>query len=703
MKPVFFVLLIITIINCSNYSPQYPDTAKIPVITNYHGIEIIDNYQWLEDIRDEKVQDWLDAQQLLTKSHLKNIQQIEWLEERFDHLWRIDDISLPIRVHYGERIFWTESRHDKDASIWWTRACDASPEKLLLDPNTWDYAETLEYVVPSRDGRYIAFGRARGGNEAPVLYVMDTETGEVLPDRVKGWRQYISDWLPDGSGFYYTANPLPGEVPEGEEYYWSAVHLHILGTPKEQDMKVWYSDNIKKAWHSVRFSEDASWEIFHRGVFHSNEVFIRPAGKTTKPVPIVEGFESRYRIMVYDDKLYIMTNHEAPNWMVYTAPANDPVRENWKVFITEEEKVLTSFTGINGKLYANYMHMGHTQIKAYNTAGNFIRDISLPSIGTAYISGWWSKEETRLYFNSFAFPSTVYSYDIEKDELIVIKEYPGEYDIRNIRTRLVDIESKDGTIVPMFLIYNESIDLNGNNPVILSGYGGFNISVRPRFSSLYYVFLEAGAIIALPMLRGGGEFGRLWHEAGMLENKQNTFDDFIASAEWLIKNKYTRPERLAIQGGSNGGLLVGAVTVQRPDLFRAVLCQVPLLDMLRYHKFDFAGIWAREYGSSDDPEQFNYIVKYSPYHNIKEGIKSPAILFTASEFDARTAPFHAMKMTAAMQRANTSEHPVLLLLHWDSGHGGGTTLSKKITQTAKEWGFLLHQIGIEVPNKKINE
>lgn len=679
---------------------EYPPTEKIPVKDNYHGTEVIDNYRWLEDMNCPRVHKWIETQTQFTKSILNEIELIPFLSQKLNEIWRYDDTSLPIKVSDGTRLFYTVRKASKEQSLLYTQACEESKKKLLLDPNTWQDNKTLQYWKPSRDGKYLAYGKAQSGDESPILYIKNIETGEILPDRVNGWRQRINDWLPDGSGFYYTANPLKGEVPDGEEYYWGAVYLHILGTPKEKDKKIWYSDEAKELFHWVYLSEDGKWEIFGRGIFHANEVFIRPYGTDIDPIPVITGFNGSYSASVYDNKLFITTNDNAPNRKVYTTDPKEPQRVNWKTFIPETDNVLTSFQGIDGIFYATYLVNGYTEIKAYGKDGKYIRNITLPAKGSAYISGKWKENDTHLYFNSFSIPDTVYSYDSKKDTLSLIKPPRDIFDTDNLNKKLIHYESKDKTIIPMFLIYNGTIEKNKNNPIILSGYGGFNISQRARFSSFDYALLQTDIIIARPMLRGGGEFGRKWHEAGMLENKQNTFDDFIYAAKWLIENNYTNPARIGIQGGSNGGLLVGAVTVQRPDLFKAVLCQVPLLDMLRYHKFDFANIWAREYGNSDDPEQFKFIYKYSPYHNIRKNIEYPAILFTASENDARTTPVHAMKMTAAMQDANSSENPILLLVHKDSGHGGAVTLEESIAQSAYEWGFLLNEIQAKVQDQR---
>lgn len=690
---VFFVVSCISVVATAL---DYPMTPKRPVIEKLHGTTITDDYRWLEEANNPEVIEWIGRQEKLTYNHLEKNPFVAQLTKRFDELWRYDDESLPSASYIGTRIFYSKKSKNQNHWIRYTKAHKNAKEELVIDPNTWPENETLDFFYPSRDGNLIAFGKAMGGNEAPVMYIMETATKKILPDTFRGWRQRISAWLPDGSGFYYTCYPSKGEVPEGEEHYWNAVYFHKIGTQASDDTKIWWSDDVKERWHWVSFSEDGKYEIFGRGVFYANELYIRPADSTAAPTPIAIGFDGQYSCDVYGEQLFITTNKNAPRYKVYVTTVDKPQREYWQDFLPETTDVLESFSGINGLLYATYTHNAYSSIKIYKPDGTFLRDVTLPGIGSAGVSGWWGKQEVKMYYQSFAFPSTVYTYDPLKDTLTVLKKPRSVYKTKNIISEQVWYTSKDGTKIPMFIIYKKGTKKNGDNPVLLSGYGGFQSSVSPYFSALYYTLIEKGVIVALPCLRGGSEFGDEWHQQGMLDKKQNVFDDFIAAAEWLIAEKYTKPSRLAIQGGSNGGLLMGAVTVQRPDLFGAVLCQVPLLDMLRFHKFGYANIWAKEYGSAEDPVQFEYIRKYSPYHNIRKGIEYPPILFAASANDARTAPLHAMKMAAAMQSVSESDNPILLLVNKDSGHGGGTTLDKRIRQIAIEYAFLLHHIGVSV-------
>jgi prolyl oligopeptidase len=414
-------------------------------------------------------------------------------------------------------------------------------------------------------------------------------------------------------------------------------------------------------------------------------------------IPVTTTFDGQYDINIIEDKLIIWTDVQAPKGMVYITDVDKPNREEWKVLIPEADDNLLYIAGIAGHLFAVYTHNAHTVIKIYSIDGEYLKEIPLPTLGSARIWGYWSTSDIWVQFSSFTYPRTTFQYDIDKDELEIFHQPPIEIDVSNYTTEQVLYESKDGTRVSMFLIHRKDIVRDGTNPTYLTGYGGFNVPMKPYFSTTYALWLESGGMVAIPNLRGGGEYGKEWHEAGMLDKKQNVFDDFIAAAEWLIENKYTERDKLAIGGGSNGGLLVGAVVVQRPELFKIVYCAVPLLDMLRYHKFGYANIWAEEYGSAEDPEQFKYLHEYSPYHNVIDGTDYPAMLFVGSENDARCYPLHAMKMAARMQEANHSGEPILLLVRKKSGHGGGTTITESIEQQAEVWAFLMDKVGLTPP------
>ena len=676
---------------------EYPKTTQVKVEDTVHGKMIVDNYQWLENAKDPKVAEWTDAQEKLTHSLIDPLPQKQWLKGRFEKLWRYDDESTPQRVLKGERLFFSTKKKMDEHWVYCTKEREGAPTVELIDPNKWGPKDTLDLTVPSRDGRLVAFGRAQGGDENPVIQIMEVATKNILPDKVRGWKQEGVEWLPDGSGFYYVANPLKGEVPEGEEYYWSTVWLHKLGTPADQDVKIFSDSKVKELFHYVSISEDGKYEFLYKSRFNESEVYFRTVGSHVAPTPIATGFDAQYSAEEFEGKLFITTDSKAPKGRVFVTDVERPGRESWKEFIPETKDNLQGLSFIAGKLYAHYSHNAYILVKIYSLDGKYIRDLQFPTIGMGGVSGHWSQPETWVHFSSFTYPTTVFKYDFEKDELKLYHKLPIDVDVSNYTAEQVWYTSKDGTKVSMFLVTRKDLKKDGNNPVFLTGYGGFNVPITPRFSTGFVTWLEAGGMVAIPNLRGGGEYGREWHEAGWKEKKQNVFDDFIAAAQWLIDNKYTSKERLGIEGGSNGGLLVGAVAVQRPDLFRAVLCEVPLLDMVRYHKFGLANIWAEEYGSSEDPKQFEYLYKYSPYHGIKDGTKYPAMLIVGSENDARVDPLHARKMVARLQEADRGGGPILLLVQKASGHGGGTTITTLIEQTAEVRAFLMAQLGMNAP------
>jgi len=695
MKKILILIFMIYVFSNVSAQLKYPETPKIAVKDTLHDIVITDNYRWLEDGKNPEVIKWEKEQEKFSRSILDILSQREKLIKRFNELWRYDDVGRPSKVLNGERIFLWEKRKDDEKWRVLTKENEDAEFEVLIDPNDWDATETLSGTSSSRDGKYYAFGKAVAGNENPFVRIMEVETKRILPDTLRGRKQYVTSWLPDNSGFYYSANPLKNEVPAGEENYWRSIYFHELGTSANEDEKIYYSEDKKEMSHSVWITECGKYTIFYRGIFHENEIYFKRSDNEIM-IPVATGFDASYSVDIVNDKILIKTDKDAPNGKVYITDVYHPQREFWQEFLPEQKDRLYYISTIAGHVYAVYQHNAYTVIKIYSLESNYIRDLSFPTLGTGYVSGYWSQDDIWVSFSSFTYPSVTYKYDFEHDKLNIYKEFPLDIDVENFTSEQVWYNSKDDTPISMFLVHRKDLKKDGNNPVKLSGYGGFNHSQIPYFSTSNIVWLEAGGMIAIPNLRGGGEYGEKWHEAGMKGNKQNVFDDFIAAAEWLIKNKYTNPEKLAISGGSNGGLLVGAVTVQRPELFKVVSCGVPLLDMIRYHKFGPARFWIDEYGSAEDPQQFEYLYKYSPYHNVINGTYYPAILISAGENDARVDPLHSRKMVARMQEANPNGEPILLLIKKDSGHGGGTTLSMQIEKAADTWAFLMNILGMNL-------
>ncbi len=680
-------------------APPAPATPKKPASYTLHGVTIEDPYLWLETGGDPAVKAWTEAQERAARAALDGLPQRAWLKGRFAKLWRYDDTKPPVPVLKGGRTFFWTKKAAEEHWVYWTREREGAEAVMLIDPNAWGPHDTLDLTEESPDGAFVAFGRAQKGDENPVIRVMETATGRILPDTVRGWRQGGVSWLHDNSGFYYACQPLKGEVPGGEENYWYSVWFHKLGTPASGDVKVFGDDKVKEYWHAAGVTEDGEHVVFYKGIYYKNDLYIARVGSAEPPKPLVSGMEARYSADIAEGRLFILTDRDAPMGKLWTAPLEDPRRENWRELIPETQDRLEGFQLVGGRIYAHYLHDAHTRIRIFDLDGRFLRDLPLPGIGSAWVSGYYSKPEVRVGFSSFTTPPHTYRYDFASDALTLLHRSPIPVETAGNTVEQAWVRSRDGTRIPMFLIHRQGTARDGTPPVLLTGYGGFDVSMTPYFSSIYAVWLEAGGMVAIPNLRGGGEYGKAWHEAGMLDRKQNVFDDFIAAAEWLIAEGYTSPERLAIAGGSNGGLLVGAALVQRPDLFRAVSCAVPLLDMLRYHKFGYANVWAEEYGSADDPSALGWLRAYSPYHNVREGVRYPAVLFTGSADDARTDPLHARKMAARLQAADPEGGPFLLLVRGASGHGGGTTITARIEQEADEWAFLMDLLGMDAPPK----
>lgn len=687
LLPVIWMLL------CSM---EYPPTARNPVIDVYHGVKLVDPYRWFET-PDDQVSSWLEAQDSLTVSILDQLPQRQYLTERFNALWRYDDATTPQNVVEGDRLFWYTKAATDEKWIYRTKLTAASESEILLNPNYWGEDSALSYVLPSRDGSYIAYGRTQG-DEDTVSYVMEVATKKILPDTLRGSRQQIICWMPENKGFYYWAHPKKGELPEGEEFYWHATYYHELGTPSAQDRKVMAHDTIKEYYHSVYLSEDARYRFYYRFHQGKTEVSIQAVASNEPPIPIAEGFTAAYSTTVLNDRLFILTNENAPKYKVFVTSVLKPQREHWQEFLPESNDKLAFFEGVADRIYTIYEHNAYSQVKIYSLEGKLLRELKLPEIGTTRVSGYWSRPEVWVHFSSFTRPDEDYLYDFESNQLNLYRKSPIAVDTSSMTTEQVWYPSKDETSISMFILHRTDLPRTADQPMLLTGYGGFNYRMIPNFSSLYYVWLEVGGSVAIPNLRGGGEYGEEWYNAGKLDKKQNVFDDFIAAAEWLISQGYTKPEKLAISGSSNGGLLMGAVAMQRPDLFKAVLCINPLLDMIRYHLFTYANIWAGEYGTADDPKQFQYLLDYSPYHNIKYGRVYPAMLLKASEQDIRTPVFHAAKMAARLQEANAGGPPILFLLERASGHTGSSTTSAAIDLNARLWAFLMDQIGLPGPS-----
>jgi len=640
------------------------------------------------------VQKWINKQEKITHSFIDNLSQKKNIQKRLAELRKYSEMTVPLEVLNGKRIFFSERSKDDEKWIYYTQESKYSKKIELINPNKWTEEKSLTFRAPSADGKYLVFGKDKGGRENPKIYIMNVETKKILKDSVTGWKQRSISWLHDNSGFYYSRKPIEGQVKKGEEYYWEDVYFHKLGTSSSKDKKIFFHKNKKEYHHTARVSEDGNYVIFRRNIYGKSEVYFKNID-SDKIIPIIEGFDADYEVRIITNKILIKTDLEAPNGKIFVTNINKPERENWKELIVESKDRLDTFSLIAGNLYLNYLHKAYSKIKIFSLKGKYIKDLKFPGIGSGYVEGCFSKPDIWVMFQSFLIPYETYKYNFDKNKLDLFFRPQNNLNINSFSTKQVEYKSKDRTKITMFLLINKNKKKDGKNPILLTGYGGFDDSQVPYFSPEYVTWLEAGGVIAIPNLRGGGEYGKKWYESGKLDKKQNSFDDFIAAAEWLINKNYTSPKKLAISGASNGGLLVGAVTIQRPELFKAVNCAVPLLDMLRYHKFGFGNIWVTEYGNSENSKQFEYLYKYSPYHNIKTNTNYPAMLITTSKNDSRIAPMHALKMVARLQEVSSDKKPILLLVRKDSGHCGAATISKNIEHSSEEIAFLMEELKIK--------
>jgi prolyl oligopeptidase len=575
---------------------------------------------------------------------------------------------------------------------------------VILDPSTLNPGGivALDWWYPSFDGRLLAYGLSEGGTELSELHILDVDRAITADEQpIPHTRAASLAWLPDSSGFYYTRYPLPGSVPAGDEMYYRRVFFHRLGTDWQSDSEVFGEGRAREDWPNVDISWSGRWLAIEveQGWVRS-EVFVLDRAHPDRGfVPIHAGVEAMAHVVFAGDQLFLHTNRDAPNWALFEVDPEHAEPSTWRTVIAERsDRVLQSVHPAAGRLVAHELHNASSELRLYDRDGAVQTEVRLPTIGSVTgLGGEWSGHRIAFGFTSFVQPSTAYRVDPATGDCSVLAqgEVPAGFNAADYEVQQTWYSSRDGTRISMFLVHRSDAPLDRPRPAQLTGYGGFNVSRTPGFVTALPVLLDAGGLYALPNLRGGGEYGEAWHRAGMLADKQNVFDDFICAAQWLIENDYTRPEQLAITGGSNGGLLVGAALTQRPDLFKAVVCQVPLLDMLRYQHLRIARLWIAEYGSAEDPEQFRWLNAYSPYHHVRDGTRYPAIFLLTAEGDSRVDPMHARKMAARLQAASSSDAPVLLRVETAAGHGQGKPRGKQLDELTDVWSFLLWQLGLE--------
>jgi prolyl oligopeptidase len=708
-------LLLLPAVAAGKPSPTHLTTRKDDVVERLHGVDVADPYRWLEDADAPEVQRWTDAQNAATRRALDRVPGRAALEKRFWQLYEIGSIGVPVSRPAGKprrywRYFYTRRDGKQNQPVLYVRDDAGGADHALVDVNAEraDGTRALDWWFPSDDGGLVAYGVSDDGSEESVLRVRDVETGKDLADQIPRTRAGSVAWTPDGRGFYYTRYPAPGEVPADEIKYHRGVYHHRLGDDPAKDRKLFGDGRDKTDWPSVDLSPDGRWlAITVSQGWSKSEVHVIDLRAGGRPVAVAAGEPEKFNVVeMLDDRLYLFTTSGAPRGRVYAVDPAHPERARWREVIKPSDEVLTDVAYFRDGLAVASLHDAALRLRLYATDGTPRGEIGLPGLGALTgLSGTRDAPEIRFGFTSFAVPTEVFRVNAQAPDPVAQSwmRLQAPIDTSAYEVERVIVKSRDGTALPLFLAHRKGVARDGKAPALLTGYGGFDHSMLPSWTPSAIPFLEAGGTFALAVLRGGGEYGEEWHRAGMLGRKQNVFDDFAAHAEWLIANKVTSPAHLAISGRSNGGLLMGAALTQRPELFRAVVCGVPLLDMLRYHRFRIAALWIPEYGSPEDPEAFRWLSAYSPYHHVRDGVAYPAVLFHTAASDTRVDAMHARKMTARMQAANPGSkpaRPVLLRLESHAGHGAGKPLAKVIDQLVDEWSFVFGELKLKSPLKR---
>ncbi|AWA29320.1 S9 family peptidase [Flavobacterium magnum] len=697
MKKTFLMMVATSAITAHAQEPiAYPKTEKGPITDTYFDTKVSDPYRWLEDDRSEKTADWVKRQNEVTFNYLSKIPFRDAIRDRMEKLWNYEKISAPSKE--GNYTYYYKNNGLQNQSVLY-RKDKSGKEEVFLDPNTFskDGTTSLVTVAFSKDGSLAAYSVSEAGSDWNKITVIDAVTKKKLEEELVDVKFSGISWL-GTRGFYYSSyqKPKGSELSAMTDQH--RLYFHQLGTMQKHD-RIVFGDKDKRRYVGANVSEDEKYLIISAANSTSgNELYLQDISAPNNPiVPVITGFDTDTDYLYnIGTKLYLTTNDNAPNKKVVMADAAAPQRQNWKNLIPQSEFVLSPSVGA-GYIFANYMKDAITIIRQYSFDGKVIRNVELPGLGTA--SGFGGKEkDTELYysFTNYTTAGTIYAYNPKTGESKIYDKPKIDFDAGQYESKQVFYKSKDGTSVPMIITYKKGTPLNGKNPTMLYAYGGFNVSLTPAFSISNAVWLEMGGIYAVANLRGGGEYGKQWHDDGTRMNKQNVFDDFIAAAEYLIAQKYTSRDFLAIKGGSNGGLLVGATMTQRPDLMKVALPAVGVMDMLRYHTFTAGAGWAYDYGTAQDSkEMFNYLKKYSPVHNVKSGVKYPATLVTTGDHDDRVVPAHSFKFAAELQAKQTGNNPVLIRIETNAGHGAGKPVSKTIQEAADLQAFTLFNMGVK--------
>lgn len=695
---ISLTLVIMLQTSCTENS-KYPETRKdLSVVDDYFGVEVADPYRWLEDDNSEETEEWVKAQNKVTFDYLKQIPYRDKIRDYIEKRYNYARYSTPSRK--GNYYFFSKNDGIQNQSVLYYQEKLYGEPKVLLDPNklSQDGTVALGGTKVSDDSKYLAYSISSSGSDWNEIHVRDIETGEDLEDKIE-WVKFSGIyWY--GDGFYYSRFDAP---EEGEEYSgkneYHKVYYHRLGTAQSEDVLVHEDkENPLRTFNTGVTETTKSLILYESESTSGNAIYYKdPASPESEFKLIAPGFDYDYWVIDHiDGKLLILTNDNAPNKRLVAVDPKAPEKVNWLDIIPESEAVLESVSICGGKLVAQYLQDAYNSVSVFSFNGELEREIELPGKGTVGAFNGKLEDDIAFYsYTSFTSPTTIYTYDLNTGVSVVFNASESDFNAEDYETKQVFYESKDGTKVPMFITHKKGLELDGNRPTLLYGYGGFDISILPAFKPDVLFLLENDGVFAQANIRGGGEYGEEWHKAGTKLQKQNVFDDFIAAAEYLVESKYTSPEKLAIQGRSNGGLLVGACLTQRPDLFKVALPAVGVMDMLRFHKFTIGWAWTIDYGSSENEEEFKALYKYSPLHNIKEGVEYPATLVTTADHDDRVVPAHSFKFISTLQEKHKGENPVLIRIDVKAGHGAGKPISKVIDEQADIWAFVFHNFGIE--------
>jgi prolyl oligopeptidase len=682
---------------------HYPFPKKVDVVDDYHGTKVADPYRWMEDLESPELKEWINAENMMTHNYIITNPDLDKINARLTELWNYPKYSFNQKA--GNRYFFSYNTGLQNQSVLYMLERGKSDSVVVLDPNTLskDGTVALSAQAYNTDGTLFAYALSRSGSDQEEIHIKNLNTGKNYDEVLHRAKFVTIAWKPDNSGFYYDKYPEPGTVPKEDENNFNRVCWHSLNTPQSEDKLVYEQPDAKDLSFSSTVTDDGRYlvlSVFH-GTDEQNRIYYRELKSDGPFTRLLNQADAKYSFIDNEGStFYFLTDLNAPKGKIIAIDLDHPGSDQWKEVIPTGNDVMSSVGLIHHTFVVSYLHDAYSQMKFYDEHGSYIKDLELPTLGS--VGGMWGKnEDTELFFSftSFLYPSTVFRYDFTAGTLSPFREIKISFDPSGFETKQVFYPSKDGTKIPMFLTYKKGLQLDGNNPVLLYGYGGFAVNQTPGFSASRVVWLENGGIYALACLRGGSEYGEDWHKAGMLGNKQNVFDDFIYAAKYLIEQKYSSSPRLAIMGGSNGGLLTAACELQEPQLFGAVVSQVPVTDMLRYHKFTIGRYWAGEYGNAEEnADQFKFMYAYSPLHNIKKGVAYPPTLITTADHDDRVLPCHAMKYAATMQANDAGINPILIRIDVKAGHGAGKPTAKIIEELADTYAFLFKSLGMKVLN-----